>query len=127
MYYQTFILMILLYGISTFFHGHQASHLTYIKEGQQPYVGRVSLNPLLVSVLWLYHICHLPWLVLIIIGYQTVWFYPIIILLLSQIVRFGLVAIEMRFKINGALISLVGIVVIPITLYFVFFLSRNLR
>ncbi len=125
--YQTFILIIVLYGISTFFHGHQASHLTYIKEGHQPHVGRVTLNPLLILILWLYHITHLPWLILIIIGYRTIWYYPLIIILLSQIVRFSLVAIEMRLKINGALISLVGIVVIPITLYFVYFLSGNLQ
>lgn len=119
--------MTIFYGISTYFHGHQASHLIYLKEGHQRNVGRVTLNPLLVLILWLYHITHLPWLILIFIGYKTIWYYPLIIILFSQIVRFGLVAIEMRLKINGAIISLVGIVVIPVTLYFVYFFAGNLQ
>ncbi len=124
--YQAIILMTIFYGISTFFDGHQASHLFYIKEGHQPHYGRVTLNPLLVLILWFYQIAHLPWLILIIIGYETTWYYPIIVILLSQIVRFSLVAIEMRLKINGALISLAGILIMPLTLYFVYFFSSDL-
>ena len=126
MNYQAFVLMIILYGISTYFHGHQGSHLTYIKEGHQRQFGRVTLNPLLILILQIYNITMLPWLVLIIIGITTVWFYPIIIILFSQIVRFSLTGIEMRLKVNGALISLTGIFVIPVTLYFMYLLSQNL-
>lgn len=126
MNYQVFVLMIILYGISTYFHGHQGSHLTYIKEGHQRQFGRVTLNPLLILILQIYNITMLPWVVLIIIGITTVWFYPIIIILFSQVVRFSLTGIEMRLKVNGALISLTGIFVIPVTLYFVYFLSQNL-
>lgn len=123
--YQTLILMSLLYGISAFFNRHQASHLVYIKEGDQKGVGRVTLNPMLILILWVYH---LPWswLILILIGLKTFWYYPVIILLISQVLSFILVGIEMKLKLNGALLSLFGIIVIPIALYGVYYLSKGL-
>ena len=110
MNFQTLLIMSILYGITIFFWGHQGSHLAWIKARE------ASLNILLVLILYIYHITFLPWLALIYIGYKTLWYYPVIILALAQVIRLFLVSIEMRFKWNGALISLTGILVIPISL-----------
>lgn len=125
---KIWVLMILLYGIATFFHRHQGSHLAYIKLSETEYVkgGRVTIDPLLILILWLYNVTLLPWLVLIFIGFKTVWYYSVIVLLASQIVSFGLSAVEMRSKLNGALISLFGIIVIPLALFGVYLLSSYL-
>ena len=122
MNYTTILLMTLLYGITTYFHGHQGSHLFNIKNG------RATLNPLFLIILWAYNVTFLPWAVLIFIGYKTFWYYPVIILVLSQIVRFSLVSLETTLKIhkNAWMISLIGIVAIPISLLFLIYLSKYL-
>ena len=120
--YEVILIMSILYGIATYFHRHQGSHLFNIKSG------KVTLNPLLVLILWSYNISFLPWLFLIFIGFKTIWYLPLIILGLSQIISLSLVSIEMKINyknndvINGALVSLLGIPMIPLCLIPLLFL-----
>jgi hypothetical protein len=117
--------MSILYGISTYFHRHQGSHLVHIKSGE------VTLNPILVFILWSYNITFLPWLFLIFIGFKTTWYLPLIVLGLSQAISLSLVSIEMKLNyknngiINGALVSILGIIVVPLTLIPLLFLFPN--
>ncbi len=120
MQYETILLMSIFYGIAAYFHRHQGTHLTQIKSGQ------VTLNTILVLILWSYNITFLPWLALIYIGYKTIWYFPVIILFLSQVVSFFSVSLERKFNWNGALISLMGIIFIPIALIFLIYLSTSL-
>ncbi|CAM8393625.1 hypothetical protein MCEMHM7_01072 [Candidatus Methylopumilus planktonicus] len=120
MQYETILLMSILYGIAAYFHRHQGTHLTQIKSRQ------VTLNPVLVFILWFYNITFLPWLALIYIGYKTIWYYPVIILFLSQFVSFLSISLERKFNWNGALISLTGVVLIPIVLILLIYLSSSL-
>jgi hypothetical protein len=109
---QTFLIIVLLYGVAVYFHGHQASHLTYIK------IGQATLNPFLVLVLWIYHITFLPWLAMIWLGYKTIWYYPLMVIIGAQIVRAILIAYQsdMGLAQRAAYISLIGIIAIPVTL-----------
>lgn len=112
MFDQIFLIIVLLYGVAAYFHGHQGSHLAYIK------IGEAVLNPFITLVLWIYHITFLPWLTMIWLGYKTVWYYPIIVILAAQAVRFALVLIQDNLGLTSkaAYISLLGIVAIPTAL-----------
>lgn len=112
MFDELFFIIVLLYGVATYFHGHQGSHLAYIK------IGEAVLNPFLTFVLWFYHITFLPWLAMIWLGYKTIWYYPLIVILAAQIVRFALVLIQDNLGLTqkAAFISLFGIVAIPAAL-----------
>lgn len=122
MNYQLILEMAILYGIAIYFHRHQGSHLAYIK------IGEVTLNPILVFILWVYNITFLPWLALIFIGYKNNWKLPLIILLCAQIISMVLVSLEIKLNLqkNAALISLFGIFVIPISLILLIVLSNNI-
>lgn len=119
MTFQILLLMSILYGITTYFHGHQGSHLTHNHFGDAP------LNPFLVLILNIYIRLFFPWLILLYIGYKTHWSYPVIILVISQVIRLILISIQRKLDWNGALISLTGILVIPITSILLIVLTFN--
>jgi hypothetical protein len=112
MFSESFILITLLYGISAYFHRHQGSHLVAIRDG------KASLNPVLVRVMQGFNLTFLPWLLMLWVAFETVWYYPILIILISQIISFGLVFIETKFNLakSAWLISLIGVLAIPLCL-----------
>jgi hypothetical protein len=94
--------------------GHQGSHLVAIKFGQ------ATLNPLLVTILLVYHWLFHPWLFLIWYGYKTIWWYGLAafgIGLVFQLIWTKISAITGVIK-NAWAISLSGIPIIPVLLIF---------
>ena len=121
MFDQTFLYIVLLYGMAVYFDGHQASHLMYIKEK------RGDLNPTLTFILSLYAISHLPWLVLIWVGYRTTWYYPLVVILFAQLVRLVLISIQDKLDLtkDAWAISLLGLVAIPVSLICIILIISN--
>ena len=121
MFDQTFLYIVLLYGMAVYFDGHQASHLMYIKEK------RGDLNPTLTFILSLYAISHLPWLVLIWVGYRTTWYYPLVVILFAQPVRLALISIQDKLDLtqDAWAISLLGLIAIPFSLFLIFLVIFN--
>lgn len=112
MFSESFILITILYGFSSYFHRHQGSHLLAIRDG------KASLNPILIRIMQAFNLTFLPWFLMLWVAFETVWYYPILIILFSQIISFGLVFIETKFNLakSAWLISLIGVVVIPVCL-----------
>ena len=103
---------IVLYAFAAYLHGHQGSHLAYIK------AGNAVLNPYLVFILWIYNITFLPWAALIWLGYKTIWYLPFGVLLGSLLIRPMLISIEQRTGLvkHAWAVSLMGIFFIPLCL-----------
>lgn len=121
MFDQTFLYIVLLYGMAVYFDGHQSSHLMYIKEK------RGDLNPTLTFILSLYAISHLPWLVLIWVGYRTTWYYPLVVILFAQPVRLALISIQDKLDLtqDAWAISLLGLIAIPFSLIGIILIISN--
>ena len=112
MFSESFLLITLLYGITDYFHRHQGSHLFAIRDG------KATLNPFIVKIMQIFNLSFLPWLVLLWVAYKTVWYYPIAIILFSQIVSFGMVFLESKLNLTKSAwaISLLGLIAIPLCL-----------
>ena len=122
MFDLNFIFIVLLYGIASYFYGHQASHLMHIRAGQ------AELNPTLTLILSIYGVLYLPWLVLLWIGYSTTWYFPLLVMLFSLPVRLALISIQSNLNLtkDAWAISLIGIVTVPIALLTIIFIVNNI-
>jgi hypothetical protein len=119
---QAFFFVVLLYGVAVYFDGHQASHLMYMRAREE------YLNPSIHFTLVLYSASHMPWLVLIWMWYKTTWHFPLAVMLFAQLVRLALVSIQDKLNLtkDAAVISLLGIIVIPICLISIIFIFNNI-
>jgi hypothetical protein len=104
-----------MYSWFAFFRGHQGSHLVAIKCGQ------ATLNPMLVTILLVYHWLFWPWLFLIWLGYKAGWWYGLTAFIFGVAFRLVWTKISVvieAIKNNAWAISLIGIPIMPLLLIF---------
>ena len=109
---NSYMVLILLYTFTAYFIQHQKSHLAFLGADR-----RVQLNPLLSTLMAVEGIAGLLFLVWY--GYKTVWYYPMILVLIGIPTTFVLKIVEHAVKLHRIAwaISITGIVVVPILLY----------
>lgn len=103
-----------MYSVFAYLRGHQASHLFAVSAGQ------ATLNPLLITILLLYHWLFWPWLFLIWFAYKTDWRYGLaafVIGLVFQLIWAKVASVTGAIK-NAWAISLIGIPTMPVLLIF---------
>ena len=111
---STFWVIASLYSLSSYFLGHQGSHLAALR------AGTAVLNPVLVLPLVVYNwLSFLPLGFLIWCGYKTVWWYAVGTFLVGWVIRLAMIKIEMASGLTRSAwaISLLGILVIPASLF----------
>lgn len=107
-----YLVLVILYSLTFYLYMHQSSHLTYLEADP-----RVRLNPLLSLLMSIEQIAGLLFLVWY--GYQTVWYYPLILAAIGFPCTIVLTTIERAIKLHRSAwaISISGILFVPVLLY----------
>jgi hypothetical protein len=108
---QSYAALAVICSFVSYFAMHQTSHLAYL--GNDP---RVRLKPALVLLMRVEKLAGLG--VLVWYGYHTVWYYPLILVLVGFVGTFVLKAVEHVLNLQRIAwaISIFGIVAIPVLL-----------
>jgi hypothetical protein len=110
----SFWAIVIMYSGATFLHGHQGSHLAYLK------IGSATLNPILILPMWIYNITFPFVLFSAWIAYKVSWKYSLLIIGMSFILRLVWTGIASATGANrnAWALSLLGIPVIPVLFIF---------
>jgi hypothetical protein len=108
---QSYAALVVIYSFVSYFAMHRSSHLAYL--GSDP---RVRLNPALVLLMRVEQLAGLG--VLVWYGYHTVWYYPLILVVIGFAGTFILKAVEHLMNLHRVAwaISIFGIFAIPVLL-----------
>lgn len=107
-----YLVLVILYTLAFYFYMHQTSHLAYLSADR-----RIRLNSFLALLMSVEQIAGLLFLVWY--GYQTVWYYPLMLAAIGFPSTLVLTTIEHAIKLhrNAWVISIAGILFVPVLLY----------
>jgi hypothetical protein len=107
-----YFVLVILYTLAFYFYMHQSSHLTHLSADP-----RLRLNPLLSLLMSIEQIAGLLFLVWY--GYETVWYYPLLLAAIGFPGTIVLTTIERAIKLHRSAwaISISGILFVPVLLY----------